>query len=158
MTVIRRCLFKDPDESLPSILMYERTLSVTVYRTSFTFYSCMGSSHHPPHLIRLEYGQIVRSDSSKPKIVAKQTNPIPLKKRKRLFPREVMFCPIGKCKLKVQKVLTQELEDHETQEIFRCPGSVKANHHGHFLKVCHGFLDGMLGDTENGILIITIEK
>lgn len=117
----------------------------------------MGSKHHKPHLIRVEYGQVVRTDSSKPKLVAKQTNPIPLQKRGRIFPKEIMYCPVGKCKMKFQKVLSVELQgDH--QEVFRCPGSVKANHHGHFVKVCHGFLDGKLDDTDVGILIITIEK
>lgn len=158
MTVIRRCIFKDPDESLASILTYERTLSVTVYRTSFTVYSCMGSRHHEPHLIRIEYGQVVRTDSKKLKLIAKQTNPIPLEKRGRLFPKDTMYCPIGKCKLKHQKMLTEDL--HETsQDIYRCPGSVKANHHGHYMKVCHGFLQGDFPQSQKvGILIITIEK
>lgn len=157
MTVIRRCVFKDPDESLPSMLSYERTLSVTVYRTSFTVYSCMGSRHHNPHLIRIEYGQIVKDDSRKGKLVAKQTNPIPNEKRTRLFPNETMFCPIGKCKMKYQKILTDQLEDSSTQDIYRCPGSVKANHHGHYMKICHGKLDGSFS-SDIGILILTIEK
>ncbi len=159
MTVVRRCLFRDPDETTPSILTYERTLSVTVYRTSFTFYSCMGSKHHNPHLIRIEYGQIVKNEKTKkPKLVTKQTNPIPLEKRGRLFPKEIMYCPIGKCKMKPQKMLSQELND-QTQEIFHCPGSAKANHNGHYLKVCHGFLDGSFPQTSKvGILIITIDN
>ena len=161
MTVIRRCIFKDPDESLPSMLSYERTLSVTVYRTSFTVYSCMGSKHHDPHLIRIEYGQIVKNDDSrKPKLVAKQTNPIPLEKRARLFGKDTMFCPIGKCKLKIQKILSHQLPDgNQDVDVFRCPGSIKANHHGHYMKVCHGFLDGNFPESKKvGILIITIEK
>jgi len=151
-------VFKDPDESLPSILSYERTLSVTVYRTSFTVYSCMGSKHHNPHFIRIEYGKIVRDDSRKPKLIAKQTNPIPLEKRGRLFPNESLFCPIGKCKMKYQKVLTQDIGDL-TQDIYRCPGSLKANHHGHFIKICHGILDGSFSNSSKvGIIILTIEK
>jgi len=161
MTVVRRCLFKDPDESLPSILSYERTLSVTVYRTSFTVYSCMGSRHHDPHLIRIEYGKLLRTDTSKPKLIAKQTNPIPLEKRSRLFPFGMMNCPIGKCRMKYQKFLSSTLED-ATEDIYKCPGSVKANHHGHFMKVCHGFLDGGFStspeESKIGILIITLEK
>lgn len=158
MTVIRRCLFKDPDESLPSILSYERTLSVTVYRTSFTVYSCMGSRHHKPHFIRIESGQLVRSDVRRLKLITKQTNPIPLLKRQRLFPHDVAFCPIGKCKIKFQKVLTEQLEDNsDSQDIYRCPGSVKANHHGHYMKVCHGLLESS-DELIKGILIITIEK
>jgi len=163
LTVIRRCLFRDPDETTPSILTYERTLSVTVYRTSFTFYSCMGSKHHNPHLMRIEYGQIVKNETTKkPKLITKQTNPIPLEKRERLFAKEIMYCPIGKCKMKTQKVLTQTLND-PTQEVFHCPGSAKANHNGHYLKVCHGFLDGgfpQITSSEGkiGILIVTIDN
>jgi len=163
LKVVRRCLFRDPDESTPSMLSYERTLSVTVYRTSFTFYSCMGSKHHDPHLIRIEYGQIIKNES-KPKLVAKQTNPIPQEKRGRLFPKEIMYCPIGKCKMKAQKMLSQDLND-PTQEIFHCPGSAKANHNGHYLKVCHGYLDGSFpqatgihrSEGKVGILIVTID-
>lgn len=158
MTVIRRCLFKDPDEPLPSILSYERTLSVTVYRTSFTVYSCMGSKHHNPHLIRVEYGKIIKNDTKKAQLIAKQTNPIPLKMRNRLFANGVMYCLIGKCKMKFQKMMSDDLGD-STQEVYRCPGSLKANHHGHYLKVCHGFLDGNFPESKKvGILIITIER
>ncbi len=158
MTVVRRCIFRDPDEALAGILTYERTLSVTVYRTSFTVYSCMGSRHHESHLIRIEYGQVVRTDSKKLKLIAKQTNPIPKEKRGRLFPKDIMYCPIGKCKLKYQKMLSEELFDH-SQDVYRCPGSIKANHHGHYMKVCHGFLQGDFPQSQKvGILIITIEK
>lgn len=152
MTTIRRCLFKDEEEHLPSMLSYERSLSITVYRTSFTVYSCMGSKHHDPHIIRIEFGNIIRNDSKKPKLVSKQTNPIPLEKRERLFPNSSAFCPIGKVPMRFQKILTKELQD-KTQDIFRCPGSVKANHHGHFCKVSHGKLEN-----GTGIITLTIEK
>ena len=152
MTIIRRCLFKDPDEQLPSMLSYERSLSITVYRTSFTIYSCMGSKHHSPHLIRIEYGNLVRSDTLKPHLIAKQTNSIPKEKRKRLFANDSIHCPIGKVPMRFQKVLTEQLGD-STQDIFRCPGSTKGNHHGHYCKLSHGTLE-----SGEGIIILTIEK
>jgi len=152
LTVIRRCLFRDPDEQYPNILTYERSLSITVYRTSFTIYSCIGSKHHSPHFIRIEYGSIVRGDVRKPKLIAKQTNAIPEEQRQRLFPNEVLHCPIGKVPMRFQKVLTEQLND-PTQDIFRCPGSVKANHHGHYCKVSHGRLEN-----DSGIICLTIEK
>lgn len=117
----------------------------------------MGSKHHAPHLIRIEYNKLVKAEN-KPKLIAKQANPIPMQKRKRLFPKGVLYCPVGKCKMKPQKGMTEELND-PTQDIFRCPGSAKANHNGHYLKVCHGILDGTFSDNSGvGILVITIEK
>jgi len=161
MTVIRRCLFKDEDEPLPSILRYERSLSITVYRTSFTIYSCMGSRHHEPHLIRIEFGNFVKNaNSTRPRLVVKQTNPIPKENRDRIFHRaKILQCPIGKCDMKFQKTLTEDLED-STADIYKCKGSTKANHFGHYMKICHGRLEGghdpMGGPI--GILCITIEK
>ncbi len=69
-----------------------------------------------------------------------------------IFANDSIHCPIGKVPMRFQKVLTEQLGD-STQDIFRCPGSTKGNHHGHYCKLSHGTLE-----SGEGIIILTIEK